>query len=582
MRQLFIFSFFYLLAFSYSLEAGYLFKNGCTDYEIVLTRDASVSERTACKELKFYLDSISGANFNITDAPSLSSKKIYVGFDASNPIFTGITPYAYDDESFTYLVVRGNLLIYGGKKRGTMYGVYSFLENELGVRWYTSNYTKVPQFRQFRLRRLNHTEHPGLKYRYTNFNLDRYNIPWGAHNKKNMDGWAREDQYGGMDGYWGIHTMASYLPAKEYFEKHKEYFALRDGKRVENGQLCLSNPDVLRICKEKLFKDIDENPLIRIFSVSQCDNLLFCTCDKCKALEEKYGGHSGILIWFINQIADEMKVKYPGIYVSTFAFQYTQSPPTNIKPRDNVFIRITSEGCCFAHPISRGCATSSVGSKQFVEDIKGWNKLTENLFVWDYVIPFRNKLIPYPNFDVLAPNLRFFRDCNAVGVFEEANNANDEGCLDEIRHWVLMKLLWNPDLDTKELVKDFVYGYYGNSAPRIMEYIDLTQSLVNPLTHFRYSIWTNNRLYNDKFSEKAIAILEDAYRLAENDEIRFRVESVLAQPLYLKCDRQKDLSYRDGTWDRFITIAEKHNLQLGWSGPLNKYKQNYLNSVKSE
>lgn len=581
MRHLFLFSAL-LLSGSYSVDARNLFKNGHTDYEIVLSRDASVSEKTACNELKYYLDSISSASFVIPKTPSPLKKKIYVGYDSSNPVFAGISPYALDDESFTYRVIRGNLLIYGGKKRGTMYGVYSFLENELGVRWYTSNYTKVPQINKYKLRRLNHTEHPGLKYRYTNFNLDRYNIPWGAHNKKNMDGWAREDQYGGMDGYWGIHTMASYVSAKEYYKKHKEYFALRDGKRVENGQLCLSNPDVLRICKEKLFKDIEEHPLIKIFSVSQGDNWLFCTCDKCKALEDKYGGHSGILIWFINQIADEVKVKYPGRYVSTFAFQYTQEPPTNIKPRDNVFIRITSEGCCFAHPISRGCKTSSENSRQFVEDIKAWNRLTDNLFVWDYVTPFRNKLIPYANFDVLAPNLRFFRDHNAIGVFEEANNASDEGCLDEIKHWVLMKLLWNPDLDTKELVKDFVYGYYGKSAPKIMEYIDLTQSLVNPLTHFRYSIWTNNRLYNDRFTERAISILEDAYRLADNDEIKFRVESVLAQPLYLKCDRQKELSYKDGTWERFITIAEKHNLQLGWSGPLKEYKQKYLNTVKSK
>ena len=580
MRQVFIL--FIMVAISCSLEAKQLFKDGHTDYEIVLSSNASVSEKTACQELKFYLDSISGANFNISKAPSLRKKQIYVGFDPSSPFFVGISPYAIDDESFTYRVVRGNLLIYGGKKRGTMYGVYSFLENELGVRWYTSNFTKVPRTNKYRLKRLNHTEHPALKYRYTNFNLDRYNIPWGAHNKKNMDGWAREDQYGGMEGYWGIHTMTSYVSAKDYFKKHKEYFALREGKRVENGQLCLSNPDVLRICKEKLFKDIEEHPLIKVFSVSQGDNWLFCTCDKCKILEDKYGGHSGLLIWFINQIADEVKVKYPGRYVSTFAFQYTQAPPTNIKPRDNVFIRITSEGCCFAHPISRGCNTSSVNSKQFVEDIKGWNKLTDNLFVWDYVIPFRNKLIPYPNFDVLAPNISFFRDHYVVGVFEEANNASDEGCLDEIRHWVTMKLLWNPDLDTRALVKDFVYGYYGQSAPKIMEYIELTQSLVNPLSHFRYSIWTNNRLYNDRFSEKAIAILEDAYRLADNDEIRFRVESVLAQPLYLKCDRQKELSYKDGTWNRFITIAEKHDLHLGWNGPLKEYKQKYLNAVKSK
>lgn len=80
-----------LLASSYSVDARNLFKNGNTDYEIVLAKDASVSERTACKELKYYLDSISNANFIIAETPSLLKKKIYVGYDSSNPAFAGIS-----------------------------------------------------------------------------------------------------------------------------------------------------------------------------------------------------------------------------------------------------------------------------------------------------------------------------------------------------------------------------------------------------------------------------------------------------------------------------------------------------------
>ena len=89
MRQVFLFSFLSLVA-SCSLDARPLFKDGYTDYEIVLTRDASVSEITACKELKYYLDSISSANFIISEVPSPLKKKIYVGFDSSNPIFAGM------------------------------------------------------------------------------------------------------------------------------------------------------------------------------------------------------------------------------------------------------------------------------------------------------------------------------------------------------------------------------------------------------------------------------------------------------------------------------------------------------------
>lgn len=46
MRHLFLFSAL-LLSSSFSVDARNLFKNGNTDYEIVLAKEAAVSERTA-------------------------------------------------------------------------------------------------------------------------------------------------------------------------------------------------------------------------------------------------------------------------------------------------------------------------------------------------------------------------------------------------------------------------------------------------------------------------------------------------------------------------------------------------------
>ena len=42
-----------------------------------------------------------------------------------------------NDESFIYQNIGSNISILGGKARGTMYGVMTFLERELGCRWYT-------------------------------------------------------------------------------------------------------------------------------------------------------------------------------------------------------------------------------------------------------------------------------------------------------------------------------------------------------------------------------------------------------------------------------------------------------------
>lgn len=42
---------------------------------------------------------------------------------------------------------------------------------------------------------------------------------------------------------WGpwVHTFAGLVPPDEHFETHPEWYAEVDGRRISNGQLCLTN-----------------------------------------------------------------------------------------------------------------------------------------------------------------------------------------------------------------------------------------------------------------------------------------------------------------------------------------------------
>ena len=69
------------------------------------------------------------------------------------------------------------------------------------------------------------------------------------------------NEYGNLEAYWSCHTMGQLVPTAEFFGSHPEYFCLRDGKRFGGyGQLCLSNPEVLELCKTRLAKVMRENP----------------------------------------------------------------------------------------------------------------------------------------------------------------------------------------------------------------------------------------------------------------------------------------------------------------------------------
>lgn len=555
-----------LLLISVNTDAcarDYLFKDGKTSYCIVQSSDASVTEINAAKELKDYLEQISGASFSITSSPK--QKNIYVGYDKSFDVYSGVEPYPYDSEGFTIRKINHDLVIYGGAERGTMFGVFRFLQEYLGVQWYTPDFTKIPVAKKYVLENIGLSERPKIKYRFTNF-VCAQDIPWLAHNMMNTARQKKANPYGLKSHYQGTHSMKSFLPASKYYESHPEYFALCDGERIDNGQHCLSNPDVLRIVKEEVMAVIDKYPNYLVYDVSQKDGLKFCTCDKCVELEKKYGGHSGLMVWFVNQVAREVKKKYPDKYIGTFAYQYTRQAPTNIRPDDNVVIRLCTNGCCFAHPLSSECNENNAA---FMNDLREWSRLTKNLYIWDYVVNYSNFMAPFPNIQVLGPNLRTFSEFGVIDVFEEAQGASLGNAFEELKCWILGQLMWNPDLNTDELVAQFIDDYYGAAAGDIMDFYNLCLSLVGDNTHLRSFSDTKKAPFTDEFCDEAYKILNKALKHAENETILERVNKVMLQPMALECARRPKDFYKKGRWPEF-------------KGQILKYKANFKTGVDSE
>ena len=535
--------------------ANWLFRDGKSDYKIVISASASTSEKTAAKELQQYIEQMSGCLLPITNDLNTSSPRVIVGYNARLALLTGTMEPAANDESFTYQTVGKDLLIWGGSQRGTMYGVFAFLERELGIHWLTPKCTVLPTHHSWKLRKLNHSEKPFLDFRYSNYFVAS-NVPqWSAHTRENMKWSPTINEYGNIEAYWGAHTMGEFVTTKEFFGSHPEYFCLRDGKRYGGyGQLCLSNPEVLEVCKTRLMQFMRRNPNYRIYSLSQNDNFLFCQCDKCKAIEDQYGGHSGLIVWFVNQVADAVKQEFPDKFVGTFAYQYSRQPPTGIKPRENVVIRLCSIECCFAHPLDAGCPQN----EKFMCDLKGWAELAPHLFIWDYIVDYAQYIAPWPNFQVLGPNIKVFGNNKAIGIFEEAQYQSAGAEFDEMKAWTVNQLLWNPDQDVDSLVNIFVKGYYGKAAPYIKEYYDLCQSLVKPDVHYGIYIRENHEIYSDDFIRKAFDILDKAKAAAQTEWLREQVDRVRMQPLYLHCMRHKAASLQDGTWEELKQLMLKH------------------------
>lgn len=554
-----------------------LFQQGKTDYAIIVDEGASESEKWAAKELQHWLEEISGAEFPLrNEIDADNPRAIVLGYNPQSQTWLAEYPEPVRmDESFTYKNFGPTIVIWGGKERGTMYGVMSFLEREFGCRWYTPAVSVIPKRDTYAFHYMKHSESPGIAVR-NDFYFEAFEPIWAARNRVN-GAMSYREQPGGLECYWAVHTFFPLVPPKEFFAGHPEYYSLIDGKRVyEHAQLCLTNPDVLRIVVERIKRTMRENPQYRIYCVSQNDWAGPCQCGDCQAIAQREESESGPVVWFVNQVAEAVEKEFPDKYIGTLAYQYTRKPCKTLRPRQNVVIRLCSIECCFSHDFLH-CPEN----ESFVKDIQGWAAIAPHLYIWDYVVNFSHYILPYPNFRVLQPNLQFFRDHNAIGVMEQAAYQSRGGEFAELRAYLLAKLLWNPDCNVQDVIGDFMHGYYGRGGQYIRAYFDLLHNQITPERHIHLGLRPDDPLFTEDFIRAADEIFDRAETVADSEEILHRVEMARLPLMYLKCKRFPNQSVRDMTYQRFCEITQREGVTY-YAESGQSHREAFHNAMEAE
>ena len=444
-------------------------------YTIVRPANASPSQIYAADELQKFMEQMTGVKLPIVadDAP-LPERAILLGDTRhSAAILRGATAIQdLGDDGFRLKTRPPHLLILGGPVRGTLYGVYETLERFGGCRWYTSWHSVIPDCAAFTIPELDETQKPAFAMR-TSFWFDMFKGDLAARNKLNSSSHGLKDKHGGAirfcKGHF-VHTFQGLVPPVEFFDKHPQYFSEINGKRIkDNAQLCLTNPDVLKIVITRVLENIRQDPNGNLYSVSQNDCLNFCTCPACMAVDTREGSNAGTMIAFVNQVAEAVEKEFPNVLIETLAYKMTRKPPKTVRPRRNVVVRICPIECEYSKPLDRSAYEHN---RKFVDEIRQWSAMTEKLYVWDYTTNFRDYLGPFPNVLALQGNLKFFRDNHVVGVFEQGAYQGRHADFAELKAWLLARWLWNPELPAEPLLNDFFKGYYGAPAPLVRKYFD--------------------------------------------------------------------------------------------------------------
>lgn len=366
--------------------------------------------------------------------------------------------------------VRDGILWLSGGARGVLYAAYELLER-LGCRFLTADCEIFPPLpADGKLTVPGDTEisqKPVFEYRETYWTGATPDFAPRLRLNGVLDrGIAPE--YGGDVHYAGfVHTLGA--------------LAEMEGDCTDR-QPCLSDEQVFQTVLRNLRRRLTEDPQAAIASVSQNDSHDWgrgCPCPACRAKDEAEGSPMGSLLPFVNRIARAIEPDYPGTAIDTLAYRYTRRAPATLQAAENVIVRLCSIECCFSHPIERcDAAIYAVEDDGFASTLRRWKQHSRRIYLWDYTTNFRNYNAGFPNFGVLRQNLRFFAENNVRGVFEQGNRQSPNGEFDDLRTYLLGKLLWDPYMTEEtcqQHMDDFLRGYYGPGAPAIRRYLDRMQ-----------------------------------------------------------------------------------------------------------
>ncbi len=457
-----------------------LTENGESDYVIVINdEDNSRGDlRFASTELQDFIKQSTGAILPIVHDTGLSfdenSKYIVLGENDVSKASGMSLDYAEYGEDGSYIKTIGNsVFINSVLYPGALYGTYEFLWYNFGIRIYGYNEVKLP----------NHTKDTVyLK------NFDLKNIPDFAE-RANSINYRYDDTTAfrlgynlkqGENWYRWCHTHFSILPKATYYADHPEYYS------HDATQLCLTNDEMIAEFTKNMKQIITDSPERREtpgnFELGHEDTNTFCECERCVKVASENGGNSGVMMLFMNKVADIMnpwmEENYPDVSIKwvTFAYAKTVDAPTKklsdgtyvpyndaVKPHKNVGVMLAPLDSDWAHDL-----TDPVYNERWAAALAGWKSLDPEIFVYSYSVIFDDYFFFMDNWDTCKKQYQIWLDSGAVFFFEEGGEANMP--FYELKNYVRARMMWDVDADVEYYINDFIDNYYKAAAPYVKQY----------------------------------------------------------------------------------------------------------------
>ncbi len=280
----------------------------------------------------------------------------------------------------------------------------------------------------------------------------------------------------GMQATMGHHSFRYFLPPGEFFEDHPEYYALLNGERNPNGQLCTSNPEVVRLVAERVCRFFSEHPHIEMIGLWPNDGFGWCECERCQALEPQRPSfydpnrprRTDTYLRFVNAVAERVAEEHPGRRLSALAYVNYVEPPEQVEPAENVAVCFAPFKRCIKHtvPPSGECERNN---EAYGRMLGQWReKVSGDLYLFCYLMQIQMCSLPYRITHMLGRQWQLWAEAGVDGYVMEF--IPEEWGTFGVNAHLIGRLSWDPALDVDAWLGEYYKHLFGPAAEEMGEF----------------------------------------------------------------------------------------------------------------
>lgn len=432
------------------------------------------------------------------------------------------------------------ITIVGSQAEGAKYGVAHFLDTFLGVRHYLPGDLFIGVAKKGKITledKINIRQKPFTEYVMTTGIINAENFK--EYNWARFTGLLRKD--------WESHQHSMYarFPPSTFAEKYPEIYPVVNGKRYipqsakdQKWQPDFAEPHLVDAAVESAVEYFKKHPKIDHISFSVQDSRNFSSEGKLGEALRKSADASGkptltytdLYVKFINQIAERLEKELPKQGIpGKKTIVYLGYSNVNRVPAEKLHPNVLPISVFRVAEINmKGSLLSGNGNNP--SSVADWLTKTKRFGYHDWA-QGNGYLFPRIYSGLHANLVKFIHDKNAALEYAHIEAYPNWG-LDGPKLYIMSRLLWNPDLDPKQLLAQFCADMFGKASNEMKNYFTTLEQLTvsmnnNPKRMRKLSVYPQQLLLDEKelaMVKQARTHLDKAAKMVKDGDEKKRLD----------------------------------------------------------